>query len=313
MAGSGWPQLQQQIPRCIADQAADVLWLLHALNMDRCGPPPTAGLDRDASADDDPSMQDAQQHDLSPAAASRVLREARLRAGETVVDVGAGLGALTHYALEAGAKVIALERDPQRVAHLRERFAAAIADGRVQLWEGDALLWHARMPMGWRVVANPPFNLTAPLINRWLAPGPGEPPAALDLVLQREAAQKLTPRAGPQTRTSIMVALAGRASIRMPLPRDATTPPARVDMCVWSFRREPGEATPAELVAVDRLLAKAFAGSHTMIDAVRGLATGIQVRRQALAHGWRPLGHPRLLQPNHWLAFAKLLILCHKL
>jgi hypothetical protein len=101
--------------------------------------------------------------------------------------------------------------------------------------------------------------------------------------------------------------------MRLVLPRDATTPPARVDLCLWSFRREDDGPSLEELRAVDKLLVIAFAGPHTVADALRGLATGIQVRRQAADNGWQPTDHPRQLPPQAWLAFAKLLMMCHKL
>jgi hypothetical protein len=96
------------------------------------------------------------------------------------------------------------------------------------------------------------------------------------------------------------------------LERDATTPPSRVDLAHWSFRRADDAPTPRELAAVDRLLHLAFAGPHTVADALRGVATGIQIRRQAQENGWQPTDHPRHLPPAAWLAFAKLLMLCHK-
>lgn len=257
-------------------------------------------------------MQALQQHDLRPAAAERILKEARIHTADAVVEVGPGLGALTHGLLAAGATVQALELDPRRIAKLEERFAPQIAAGALQLWCGDALKWRGKHPSAWRVVANPPFNLTAPLLHRWLVEE-DELPWAIDLVLQRQTGFKLSPKPGEQSRSSVLVALAGRAAMRLVLPRDATTPPARVDMCLWSFRREDDGPTLAELRAVDRLLTVAFAGPHTVQDALRGLATGIQVRRQAQDNGWQPTDHPRQLPPSAWLAFAKLLMMCHKL
>jgi 16S rRNA A1518/A1519 N6-dimethyltransferase RsmA/KsgA/DIM1 with predicted DNA glycosylase/AP lyase activity len=135
-------------------------------------------------------MQPAQQHDLKPAAAARILREARITADDTVVEVGAGLGALTRGMLAAGATVHAIERDPARVAHLRQAFATELGTGKFHLWPGDALNWQHTLPHGWRVVANPPFNLTAPLVHRWLVEE-AIPPVQVDLVLQRETALKL--------------------------------------------------------------------------------------------------------------------------
>jgi 16S rRNA (adenine1518-N6/adenine1519-N6)-dimethyltransferase len=257
-------------------------------------------------------MQALQQHDLRPAAADRILKEARIHAGDAVVEIGPGLGALTHGLLAAGATVQAVERDLQRVAHLQQRFAKEIAAKQLELIPGDALKWRGRHPSAWRVVANPPFNLTAPLLHRWLVEE-DQLPWAVDLVLQRQTGFKLSPKPGDQSRSSVLVALAGRAAMRLVLTRDATTPPARVDLCLWSFRREDDGPSLEELRAVDKLLVIAFAGPHTVADALRGLATGIQVRRQAADNGWQPTDHPRQLPPQAWLAFAKLLMMCHKL
>ncbi len=174
-------------------------------------------------------MQAAQQHDLIPAAAARILDIVRVRPGETVVEVGAGLGALTAGMLAAGATVHGIERDPQRLAHLTTRFAEAIAAGRLFLHGGDALRWRARLPAGWRVVANPPFNLTAPLVHRWLIEE-AEPPIAIDLVLQREAAQKLTPPPLPRH---------GRAPDAPP-PRPATAPTRRRARDGWGRAGQSG-------------------------------------------------------------------------
>jgi 16S rRNA (adenine1518-N6/adenine1519-N6)-dimethyltransferase len=59
--------------------------------------------------------------------------------GGEVIEIGPGLGALTAHLLERGARVIALEKDRGLCAFLRERFAAEITVGRLDLRHGDAL------------------------------------------------------------------------------------------------------------------------------------------------------------------------------
>ena len=56
-----------------------------------------------------------------------------------MIEIGPGRGALTAQLLERAGRVIAIEIDRDLVAVLRERFAAAIAEGRLVIVEGDVL------------------------------------------------------------------------------------------------------------------------------------------------------------------------------
>jgi len=58
--------------------------------------------------------------------AERIVAEAAIRPGETVVDVGAGTGALTARLIDAGARVVAVELHPKRLAALRRRFGSTV-------------------------------------------------------------------------------------------------------------------------------------------------------------------------------------------
>jgi 16S rRNA (adenine1518-N6/adenine1519-N6)-dimethyltransferase len=56
----------------------------------------------------------------------------------SVLEIGAGLGALTSPLLGLGAKVVAVETDHQLAAVLREKFAAELVTGQLTLLEADA-------------------------------------------------------------------------------------------------------------------------------------------------------------------------------
>lgn len=241
-----------------------------------------------------------------------MVADARIAAGSQVLEVGPGLGALTVGLLATGARVVAIERDAGRVATLRKRFAAHLTTGQLTLLTGDALRMAPDMGQTWRVLANPPFSLTAPLIRRWLIES-HPAPMALDLVLQREAALKLTGSEGGHTRSSVISHLCGKPQVVRHLPRDVVTPPSRVDLAIWSHRRSDDAPTADELIAIDRLLDVAFAGPHTMSEALRGLATGVQIRRQAAELGWKADEHPRTLSPDAWRSLARLLVSCGRL
>ena len=253
----------------------------------------------------DPQLQ---QHDLLPRAAQAVVAAAQVKPGDAVLEVGPGLGALTAAILESGASVTAVERDPARVAHLQTRFVSAIEAGRLTIVDGDAMRLRPALPPGWRVLANPPFNLTAALLRSWLLESwPGGPPRAIDLLLQREAARKLCAGPGAETRSSVLVRLVGNARLAAHLKRTDVEPPSRVDLALWSLRRVGNAPDPVELAAIDGVLDHAFAGPHSVRDALRGVATVVQIKRQARERGWNPEAHPRLLAPDDWRALTAVL------
>jgi len=247
---------------------------------------------------------------LAPAFAQRIVGIAAIKPDDVVLEVGPGLGALTGPLLAAGARVVAVEIDPQRSQHLRERFATAVASGHLELLTGDALKIRTALPARWRVVCNPPFHHTAALVRRWLLEMK-HAPWSIDLVCQREVVVKFLGKDGEHTRSSALLSCAGKARMALGLPRDAVTPPSRVDLAVWAFRHQPRE--DVDLVLLDRLLERAFAGPHSVKDALKGLATGEMVKRHSRDFGYDPLGPSRLVPPEAWPALANLLRRCNKL
>jgi 16S rRNA A1518/A1519 N6-dimethyltransferase RsmA/KsgA/DIM1 with predicted DNA glycosylase/AP lyase activity len=253
------------------------------------------------------NLDHAQVHDLSADWAGRIVTAAQVSAGDRVLEVGAGTGALTAALLAAGAQVTAIERDEARAATLRTACPGA------DIVVADAVRQLPVLRGSWRVVANPPFNLTALLVRRWLAVDhPGDAAGRLDLVLQAEAASKLTGQPGHQSRTSVLVALAGTAKVALRLPRHATAPPSRVDLALWSFRRSPEAPAGAELRRIDAVLARGFSGAHTLQNAMKGMASALQLRKQGAEFGYKPTQHPRTLTPAAWRSLTALLALCGK-
>jgi 23S rRNA (adenine-N6)-dimethyltransferase len=168
-------------------------------------------------------------HRLADDWAARVVAEAGVRPGELVLDIGAGQGALTGPLVRAGARVIAVELHPGRAEALRRRFGAANGNGRsgasrVTVVQADAA--SLRLPrQPFRVVASPPYGITAGLLSLLLAPGSRM--VAADLVLQRAAVRKYAAR---RVRGS-------RITEGLAVPRRAFTPPPRVDSAVLVIRR----------------------------------------------------------------------------
>jgi 16S rRNA (adenine1518-N6/adenine1519-N6)-dimethyltransferase len=137
------------------------------------------------------------------------LELAEVKAGDTVVEIGPGLGTLTSALLEAGAEVWAVEKDRGLHAHLEETLVGQ--HPRLHLLEGDAVehplaglssLWagcpHPASSVSrgegtaptlkpYKVVANLPYAISTPWMDAVLS---GPLPERMVLMLQQEAAQR---------------------------------------------------------------------------------------------------------------------------
>lgn len=136
------------------------------------------------------------------------LELAGVAAGDSVVEVGPGLGTLTTALLEAGAEVWAVEKDATLAAHMRADLAPRFPD-RFHLLEGDAVEHPlAGLPperrAAFKVVANLPYAISTPWMDGVLG---GPLPARMVLMLQQEAAQRYVAAPGSKQFGAISIFL----------------------------------------------------------------------------------------------------------
>lgn len=136
---------------------------------------------------------------------------AQVRPGDSVVEVGPGLGTLTTALLEAGAEVWAVEKDRTLHAHLEAEVLPRFPE-RFHLMEGDAVVHplaglprpRAEAAGGFKIVANLPYAIATPWLDEVLG---GPLPMRMVLMLQHEAAQRYAARPGSKSFGAISVFL----------------------------------------------------------------------------------------------------------
>jgi len=211
--------------------------------------------------------------------------------GQRVYEVGPGPGGLTRALLDAGANVVAVERDRRCIPALTE--LQDQASGRLSVIEGDALRIDERdiVGEGAHVVANLPYNIGTALLLKWLS---GEWPPwwrSLTLMFQQEVAERIVavPDSSAYGRLSVAAQWRSRPRIAMRVNRSAFVPPPKVTSAVVHI--VPAEApTGLEANVMERLTEAAFGQRRKMLrsslkaypgalDAAERL--GIDVRRRA--------------------------------
>ncbi|RLM57395.1 16S ribosomal RNA methyltransferase A [Halobellus sp. Atlit-31R] len=148
-----------------------------------------------------------------------------------VLEIGGGTGALTDRLLRIAERVTVVERDPALAAFLREEFAAAVAAGRLEILEGDALA--VDLPDFTACVANLPYGISSEITFRLL---PTQRP--LVLMFQREFAERMAAEAGTDAYGRLSVSAQHYADVEVVeiVPPAAFDPAPAVESAVVRLR-----------------------------------------------------------------------------
>lgn len=183
---------------------------------------------------------------VDPRVQERIVDAAALAADDVVVEIGAGLGALTNRLLERANHVIALEKDAQLVTVLRAEWGNRT---NLTIVEGDALDFdlaaaarqHHRPLV---VIGNLPYVITSPAIFATLeAARAGQVVSRALFMVQKEFAQRMMSPPGSRVygRLSVMVQQAAAVELLFHVGAGAFLPPPAVTSTVFRLlpRAEP--------------------------------------------------------------------------
>jgi 16S rRNA (adenine1518-N6/adenine1519-N6)-dimethyltransferase len=219
-----------------------------------------------------PSRALGQHYLADPNTARKVARLAGVRPGQTVVEVGPGLGSLTLALREAGAAVVAVEAD----ARLLPALAEALGDDplvRVEVADALRVDLGALAPAAAALVANLPYNIAATLVLRVLVGVPRI--AQLTVMVQREVGERLAAAPGTAAygAASAKVAALAEARVVAQVSRHVFVPEPHVDSVLLRLdRRERPAIRGLGYPAVARVIDAAFAQRRkTLRNTLRGL------------------------------------------
>jgi len=250
---------------------------------------------------------------VDDAVLDQIVAAADLQPGDRVLEVGPGRGALSERLLASPLQaLVAIELDRDLLADLRRRFAA---DPRFHLIEGDALEVPLHAPgvdAPTKVVANIPYNITGPLLERLVGrlDRPVLPPyARLVLLVQQEVAERIRAPAGSSACSALSVRLQLLARCRRvcPVPPRCFQPPPRVQSEVILLEPLPPEQllAPATARRLEGLLRRCYGSRRKMLrNTLAAVLPTAQLEDLCGQAGVALSQRPQELTPAQWVALA---------
>ena len=256
---------------------------------------------------------------VDPAVLSAIVEAAELGPSSDVLEVGPGPGVLTQALAGRARTVTAVELDERMVAVLGETLAGR---PNVRVVRADALaidLYAQGERPPDRIVANLPYQITTPLLERFLA-DPRRPPLVVVLV-QEEVARRMVAATGnekaPRERgfLSVFVQSFAEAHIVRRVPARAFRPAPRVESAVVALRTRAIPAfAPLEERAFLRFVSDAFRHRRKQLRSALGHEAGVdreRAERALTASGIDPQRRAEELTLAEWVALASELGVAH--
>lgn len=231
----------------------------------------------------------------------RIVEDLELEADDRMIEVGAGLGVLTAEMAASVDHVTAVEIDPACISALRFTLRR---HANVRIVEGDILAQDvSALEAGrYRVVGNIPYYLTGALAVHLL--DQPRPPARIDLLVQREVAERLSAPPGGWSLATLGVRVYGRPELRLFVPAQAFLPPPRVGSALLRIVPDPEPALPrSQLRAFFAFARPFFQARRKQLVQVASQTMGADkatARKRLQSLGIDPSRRPETLDLEEW-------------
>jgi len=157
----------------------------------------------------------------------KVIKAAGLHSKDIVLEVGPGIGALTKEIAKKAGKIITVEKDSRMVEILRDNLKGF---KNIEIINKDILKYNFQFSKKYKIVANLPFYITAPVIRRFLESK--YPPEEMVLMVQKEVAQRICSKSPKMNILAVSIQFYAKPKIISYISKKSFWPCPRVDSAI---------------------------------------------------------------------------------
>lgn len=183
---------------------------------------------------------------VNPSVCPKIAEMGNAREGFGIIEIGTGIGVLTHELAKRAEKVVAVEIDSRLIPILEETLAehknVKVINADIMKTDLLKIIEEEFEGLEVAVCANLPYYITSPIIMSLLEKR--LPIKSITVMVQKEAADRLCAELGTREAGAVTVAVRYFSTPKMlfKVSRGSFMPPPNVDSCV--IRLDINEATP---------------------------------------------------------------------
>ncbi|PIN16240.1 Ribosomal RNA adenine dimethylase [Handroanthus impetiginosus] len=264
-----------------------------------------------------------QHYMLNASVNEELVAAANVKEGDIVLEIGPGTGSLTNVLVNAGATVLAIEKDPYMAALVRERFSG----DRVQVLQEDftrcnisshmsSILASESPPDGnscsAKVVANIPFNISTDVVKQLLPMG--DIFSEVILLLQDEAALRLVDsslKSSEYRPINIFVNFYSEPEYRIKVSRTNFFPQPKVDAAIVAFKLKQMADYPqvSSIKSFFSMVNSAFNGKRKMLrKSLQHICSSPEIEAALLTAGLPATSRPEELTLEDFVKLHNLIV-----
>lgn len=219
-----------------------------------------------------PTKKSLGQHWLKdPDILKQIADQADISPGESVLEIGPGLGTLTSRLLKKTNNVVVVELDEDLAKKLPGQFPGK----NLKVYNEDILDFDLTiLPKNYKVVANVPYYITSKIIQKLMTSE--NPPKTIVLLIQEEVAERIVAKNDQMSILSLSVQIYAEASLGVEVPAHYFTPPPKVDsQVVVLARRNRPLIDPAEQKDFFKLVRIGFSAKRKKLSTNLSVGYGV--------------------------------------